>query len=199
MQGHELRRCRGTGVRAACQHFFSSGFPFRTTQRFCHRDYLTYVPVEIGGVECNTIDGEKLRIESLLRDGVEPRITGIQIHDVTLSDTRSALIVRIPRSWAAPHMVKFRGASKFYSRNADVTEIRNAFLLSETLADKMKDFRTKRLGKAIANELPMKMPDGPKAIMHLIPFSAFNPSEKHQLANCAVLLLLICKSSKSWN
>lgn len=159
------------------------------------------IPVEIEGIDKDLIDSEKLRIESLLRDGVEPRIPGIQIHDVSISETKAALIVHIPRSWSAPHMVKFKGASKFYSRNSagkyalDVAEIRNAFLLSETLAVKMKSFRTERMGKVIANELPVKIPDGPTAIMHVIPFSAFNPGEKHQLykpeniAECAPFIV----------
>lgn len=146
------------------------------------------VPVALDGVERSTIDGEKLRIEALLRDGVDRRIPGIEMQDVPTSENRAVLIIRIPRSWAGPHMVKLGGACKFYSRNSagkylmDVAELRTAFLFSETIADKMSSFRVERLSRAIANELPVKMVLGsPKAMMHLIPFSAFNPAERHGL------------------
>jgi predicted HTH transcriptional regulator len=38
------------------------------------------IPVEIEGVDIALIDGEKLKIENMLRDGVEPRIPGFAIH-----------------------------------------------------------------------------------------------------------------------
>lgn len=145
------------------------------------------IPVEIAGIDNVAVDGEKLRIESILREGVEPRIPGITIHPVSVSEGKSVLIVHAPRSWAAPHMVKFKGSSKFYSRNSagkyqlDVNEIRASFLLSATLADKMKNFRLERLGKVVANELPFEMPDNPKVVMHIVPFSAFNTLESHEL------------------
>ncbi len=48
------------------------------------------------------------------------------------------LVIRIPRSYGAPHMVTFQNTSRFYTRNSagkhqlDVSEIRSAFALSET-------------------------------------------------------------------
>ena len=61
------------------------------------------------------------------------------------------LIIRIRKSWSAPHMVTFKGAARFYSRNStgkyplDVSEIRTAFSVSETLPDRLKNFRQHRL------------------------------------------------------
>lgn len=145
------------------------------------------IPISLEGIDSNAVDREKLRMHQLLQTGVEPRVPGITMHNIPIGDGKEVLIVHIPRSWAAPHMIKLGGVSRFYSRNSagkyqlDVFELRAAFLVSETLADKMKNFRTERLGRAVANELPLNMPDSPKVVMHLIPFSAFNPFEPHEL------------------
>lgn len=126
------------------------------------------IPVSIEGVAPEAVDREKLRMEQLLQTGVEPRVPGITMHNVALDDGKAVLIVHVPNSWASPHMVKIGGASKFYSRNSagkyqlDVSELRAAFLLSETIAEKISNFRTERLGKIIARELPIEMPDNPK-------------------------------------
>lgn len=139
------------------------------------------IPVEIMGIDSTSIDSEKLRIENLMRDGVEPRIPGFNLHPISIGEGKSVLIVHIPRSWAAPHMVKYKGASKFYSRNSagkyqlDVAELRTAFLLSETIAEKIRNFRIERLAKINSNEMPIEMSDAPKVVLHVIPFSAFSP------------------------
>lgn len=139
-------------------------------------------PVRIAGIDIELVDREKLRMEQLLQTGVEPRIPGIVMHDVALDNGKAILIVHIPGSWAAPHMVKLGGVSKFYSRNSagkyqlDVAELRAAFLMSETLGERIRNFRTERLGKIIANELPIEMSDNPKIVLHAIPFSAFKIS-----------------------
>jgi predicted HTH transcriptional regulator len=50
-------------------------------------------------------DAEKLRFHNMIRDGIRPRITGVQIHFVEGHNKGLLAIIRIPQSWAAPHMV----------------------------------------------------------------------------------------------
>lgn len=64
-----------------------------------------------------------------------PRIPGISMRAVPLKGKRFVIVIRIPKSWASPHMIT-KGSSKFYSRNSagkyplDVFEIRTAFNVS---------------------------------------------------------------------
>ena len=138
------------------------------------------IPREICGIEVQNIDDEKLRIENMLRDGIEPRIPGISIREITESD-KEILIVRIPKSWALPHVVKYKGHWRFYSRNSagayplDVPELRAAFLVSDSIGERIQKFRSVRLGKMIADEMPMSMPNSPKVVLHLVPFNAAAP------------------------
>lgn len=143
------------------------------------------IPVEIEGIESDSIDREKLRMESLLQTGVEPRIPGIVMHPILLSSGKSVLVVQIPRSWTAPHMVKIGGASKFYSRNSagkyqlDVAEIRSAFVMSESLSEKIKGLRSERIGRILADDLPISLTNNPKVILHVIQFSAFDSMKQN--------------------
>ena len=57
-------------------------------------------------------DTEILRMESLLRDGVEPRIAGVRIRAVPIAGG-VVLALRVPRSWNQPHRVSLGGANKF--------------------------------------------------------------------------------------
>jgi hypothetical protein len=96
---------------------------------------------------------------------------------------KGVLLIRIPRSWAAPHRVIFRDHSKFYARDSarksalDVTQLRAAFNASETLIERIKAFRRERLNVIDSNEGPVPLREGAKLIFHILPLSAFtNPT-----------------------
>ena len=97
------------------------------------------------------------------------------------------MIIRVSRSWASPHMITFQDWSRFYSRNSagkyplDVMELRSAFLLSETAAERIRRFRAERIGRIIAGDTPIPMGEGAKIILHLIPLIAFRAAVQFDL------------------
>ena len=104
------------------------------------------IPTGLPGVVIPDFDAEKLRLENLMRDGVSPRISGIEISErILLAAGTSAFVIRIPRSLVSPHMVSFKGLSKFFARNSagkyqlDVGQLRSAFAFSASLVDKLRD------------------------------------------------------------
>src|SRR4029079_9842290 len=121
------------------------------------------VPTELIGLDMDDLDAEKNRLDHIIQNGIQPRlIPGHQIHGVTLNQSsRIAIVIRVRKSLTMPHMVTFKNTSKFYSRNwhgkyqLDVGEIRNLFLMSETAIDTVRNFRTERLSKIIAEETPI--------------------------------------------
>jgi hypothetical protein len=137
------------------------------------------VPSDIPGLDGVDIDAEILRLDSIIRTGVEPRIPTVQIRPIDGFQQGPVLLVRIPKSWSSPHMVTYSGTSRFYTRNnagkyqMDVSEIRSAFALSEALPQRIQRFRDDRLAKIIASETPVPLPDAPKMVLHVIPFTAF--------------------------
>lgn len=145
------------------------------------------VPVDLCGVEVNDGDAEKLRLENMVRDGIQPRINGISSASIRLQNGRTAVVMHIPKSWAMPHMVTFKGASKFYSRNSagkyplDVGELRAAFVGAATAAERIKSFRIERLGRIVAGEMPAILVDGAKIVLHCVPFNAFDLATQFDL------------------
>lgn len=137
------------------------------------------VPDAVKGISTANLDAEKLRLEEIIRSGIEPRIVGIRIHGVEGFPNGPVAIVRVPRSFASPHMVTFKNTSRFYTRNSsgkyqmDVGELRAAFDVSGALSERLQRFRTDRLSKIAAGDMPVTMHDAPKLVLHVLPFSAF--------------------------
>lgn len=77
-----------------------------------------------------------------------------------------------------------QGHDKFYSRSTngkyelDVTELRIAFNLSGTSVERIRSFRQDRISRIFANETPVPFKEGAKIILHLIPITAFDPSQQ---------------------
>jgi hypothetical protein len=146
------------------------------------------VPVRICGLSDIDPDHEILRLESMVQTGIAPRIPGISMRAVPLSGGGSVIVVRIPRSWASPHMIT-KGSSRFYSRNSagkyplDVFEIRTAFSLTGTAVEMMREHRSAALGRIVAAETPAPLGNGPKIVFSIIPFAAFEPSSSFDVSS----------------
>lgn len=140
------------------------------------------LPITISGIPCDDPDREILRLENLIRNGIEPRLQGVSVRGMKLSSGTYAFIFRIPRSWSKPHVVNYKGHWRFYSRNSagkyplDVSEVRSAFRQSGTLAEKIKLFRDERLGSVISDQMPSRLIPGARTVLHLVPYTAFEPA-----------------------
>jgi hypothetical protein len=138
----------------------------------------TGIPDAAEGLAGINSDTEERRLLQMLQSGIEPRIPGVRIKHIDgFASGGPVIILRIPQSWASPHMVK--KPSPFYFRvgamnqRLDVREIRAAFLASESLSNKISAFRSDRVGKVLAGETPLQLEAGPKIVLHLLPVRAF--------------------------
>jgi len=133
----------------------------------------------IPGIELADPDAEILRLEAVLRSGLEPRLPRVELRWLPGPDDRGLLIVRTPRSYLGPHRVTFRNHGHFYGRtnagktSMDVTELRAAFLSAEGVHDRIRRFRNERLGIIEAGEGPVGLRRGAKAVLHVVPLEAF--------------------------
>lgn len=133
--------------------------------------------IEIIGLDLEDPDSELLKIQNIIRDLLEPRITGILVRAVPIDGSRVVLIIRTPRSWIAPHRVKVD--NKFFARNSsgkypmDVTELRQAFTLGEIVTERIKRFRSERVEIIERGETPFALLNGPLAIFHIVALSSF--------------------------
>lgn len=144
------------------------------------------VPDQLSGIQIDNADGTKLALENAVRTGIQPRLA-VATEAVKLASGLSVVIMHIPRSYAAPHMVTYKNTSRFFARTSngkyqlDVGEIRAAFLRSETFADRVRAFRADRLAKIVTGETPYLLPDTAKLVLHIVPFGAFDPGAQFDL------------------
>lgn len=135
------------------------------------------IPESLAPLAVISKDQVLLRLEDLCANGVDPRLTSTQFRWITLSDGGDALVVRVPRSWNAPHRVKL--SSQFYARNAggsfpmDVTELRRAFTLSGEIAERIRIFRASRLMALATAQGPIMLQKGAIGVLHVIPLQSF--------------------------
>lgn len=139
-------------------------------------------PTVVTGIPIDDTDSEIRRLDNLIRDKIVPRIPGVHMKEIQVADKKYCIVIRVPQSWAKPHMVDM-GSPKFFTRNSkgkyplDYHEIRSVFDLSGDARQRIEQFQTKRLGDIFAGTTtPVRLGNGPKTILHLIPLSMSDPS-----------------------
>jgi len=147
-------------------------------ERRDHEGKPTGTPEAIVGIEVENLDQLIQRIENVLRDGLAPRVPGIRFQAVAGFERGPALVVRIPQSWAAPHMVSFQRSGKFFTRHAggkhqlDVLEVRDAFLNTRSASERAEEFRTARLGRLIGGGAVVPLSSEKFLCVHAVPHGA---------------------------
>lgn len=143
-------------------------------------------PEKITPLKGLTVDEAKLQIENIIRTGIEPRIP-VHVKEITgYGDDGEGFIVliRIPQSFASPHMITFKNESRFYCRNSagkyqlDVQELRNAFLATDSQADRIRSFLQNRLAKIMADETPVQLSMPHRLVLHILPLNSFFKHER---------------------
>lgn len=143
-----------------------------------------------------TADEAKLQIENLIRTGIQPRITvHVKAIDGYGTDGKGFIIlVRIPQSFASPHMVTFKNTSRFYCRNSagkyqlDAQEIKNAFLATNSQAERVRSFLQNRIDKIMADEIAMPLFKPHRLVLHLLPLSSFLNHKRFDLSDEHLLM-----------
>lgn len=124
-----------------------------------------------------SLDATLLRLENLLRDAVQPRLSGVRFLWREKTPDAGLLIVRVPASLAAPHRVTFKGGAKFYHRNSrgkaemDTHELRLAFTASEALPNRLSKLHQDAVRMVEEGDLPFDLEAGPKAMLSILPLN----------------------------
>jgi hypothetical protein len=139
------------------------------------------------GLLLSNADQQVLALEEIVRMGVRPRIPGVVMRAVPLSNGRYVIVIRIPQSWAGPHQVTYNGDLRFYSRASngkytlDVDELRSLFEAATSAGEKIRNFRADRLGKLLSGEGPVPLRRQPIYALHIVPVNAFSGVHRYDL------------------
>jgi hypothetical protein len=163
------------------------------------------IPKELCGMPLANPDQWKQRLENLLHDGTAPRLYGTQIGDpIAVGSDRFAVVIRIPRSFNAPHMVICDKDDRFYYRTnvgkqrLDVAGLRTLFGMADTVAARTQAFRADRLSKIQFGDTPMPLAHGPKCVLHMVPFDAFTLQGRYDLSGFAAHPEVLANAGRWW-
>jgi hypothetical protein len=123
-------------------------------------------PVSIPGIANFEADKEELRLQNLAAAWVAPRLIGLRGRLVPLSSGAGVFVLRVRAGPRPPHMVKYGGADRFYSRHSngryrlDVDEIRRMALETEGAQVRLRDFRIDRIDRIVRRETGITMTAG---------------------------------------
>ncbi len=137
------------------------------------------VPREIRGLPEANGESDLLRLDSIIRDGLAPRIPGVRLKWIQDHAAGPVLLLRVPRSWMGPHMVTFGNSSRFYSRSPagkfqmDVAEIRAAFEGAAEIPTRIQRWRDERLGRLVADAGPFRLGGRGCFVLHIVPVESF--------------------------
>lgn len=135
----------------------------------------TGTPEAAPGVAVPNLDAEIRRLTQMIRDGIAPRMAGVEVLAIDGFPLGPVLVCRVPAGWLAPHMVTFKGLNRFYLRVGaskqpmDVQEIRDAILASEGRTSRLAEARAERLGRILSGDTPVALGSVPKLVVHVVP------------------------------
>jgi hypothetical protein len=127
-------------------------------------------PVEIVGVA--DLDQETLRIDNIIRSGIEPPLSSFEVRQILAGKT-GVVLVRVGTSWRRPHrLVRNR---HFYGRTSagnyplSMQEIRALFLASDFQLEAARSDRLARVAAITRGDTVIPLNPAPKIVMHLMP------------------------------
>jgi len=115
------------------------------------------------------------RIRSSCLANIDRRLNGLDVEDVDLDNGKVAVVIKVPQSFNAPHMVTFRGLNQFWKRHGrqkekmSVDELQEAFdsaTQGVTLLERFIVERKRRLKERIGTATWMLLTATPLFVRH---------------------------------
>lgn len=113
------------------------------------------------------------RLTNILNDGLEPKLHGVVMRAVPIAAGRFALVLRVPRSYSGIHRsardAHFWVRETRSKRSLDVPGIvsRVGDLIGRE--DRISDFFARRYAAIGTGGYPLRLKDGPKLVIHIVP------------------------------
>lgn len=146
-------------------------------------------PKELCGTQHMQPEGVSGQLTEIVGTGIKPRIPGgIRVHPVPLAGRGLAFVVRVGKSYAAPHQVEAGNQDfQFWTRHSsgkqrmDVDELRASFLVTQTAVERIRAFRDARSSAMQEGKFPVLVYGGAWIVVHLVPLNAFGAGVSYPL------------------
>lgn len=131
------------------------------------------------GLSMSQYDTWHASFNQIIQANILPRLHGLVCTSVPLDNGQIAIVIFIPRSYSRPHCCKIDGRQEYHMRvgnimrTMEIEDLRKAFLYTNGLQDKIRQFHNERISMIMANECIGNMGTGPKIVFHIIPEWSF--------------------------
>ncbi len=146
-------------------------------------DILYGVPAEDGvpvgpfGLGAADVDKEKLRLEGMIRE-IVPRLPAHAIESFGGYEGGEILVIRVEKSWLAPHAVRSNESFRFYYRTSagkqpmDIDQVKRAVLAADQMPARVREFRSTRLDLISRGKAQTGLDSGSKLVIHMVPYGS---------------------------
>ena len=134
------------------------------------------------------VDKELLRLEAIVRTGIEPTVVGLRMKRIPVSGG-DVIMVHVSRSHNPPHRVIFRSTNRYYSRSStgvyelSMEELRRLFGEQQTIEEQARIFIEERFLRIQAGDAAMPIPvEKGVTVMHLVPLPDLGAKRRIDIA-----------------
>lgn len=147
------------------------------------------IPTNVLGIESGNHDE---RIRSSCLDNIDKRIVGLEIRDIPLVNGRVVIVVSVPESINAPHMITHQGVNQFWRRHGrqkdkmTIDEIGEAFdrrLSNLNRLDRFLFTRKAQILEKIGNQTQIVMSASPAYLRDEIVFDKHDDNLRQMILN----------------
>lgn len=148
----------------------------------------TKEPVLVGLPDFDLAECQQ-RLLHIMNQFVEPHIFGVRFMPIPMSNGKTVLIVRVPKSLYGPHQVELQRKS-FWIRNAsgknfmDYQAIQNAFTSGFETIERARQWASNQVEK-LKTDSPFPMTRTQRQVVHLVPLAFKNAQSSIDLAEIA--------------
>jgi hypothetical protein len=137
------------------------------------------------GVPCDDFDSLKLAIAETLRASIEPELYGVEIRWLEFSPRKGVILIRVPKSWNAPHAVIIGNNATFSVRDENgkhpmsVDEIPRAFSGAALIEERVRKFGEERRALLLNDQGPLSVNRSePFLLLHVVPLESLTDNTK---------------------
>ena len=145
----------------------------------------TGLPKCIKPLQGSPAAAEAMRLEQIVRSGLEPQFGGVEFKAVEMQGG-FVLLMGIEGSIASPHRVTYRNDSRFWTRGnsgkaqMSIQELRRAFMQKHEWQKEVEDFRHERLLKIYRGDIIPGLWSSCSLVLHAFPLGRLDTMRSAQ-------------------
>lgn len=139
------------------------------------------LPIKLSGAgfSIKEFDNWLSSFRQLILSRIRPHLHGVECVPIEVDNSNIAIVISVPKSYARPHSFWDGNKDEFFIRYAngitymDIDDLRKEFLYTNSVQDKIRQFRKNRISMILVNECVGDLGNDAKIVFHIVPEWSF--------------------------